>query len=300
MTMASGFTAADVGAQTGRSFLVTGANAGLGFETSRVLAARGGRVILACRDAAKAEAAMASIRAETPAADLAFIRLDLADLDQVRAAAAEVLAGQRLDVLINNAGVMIPPRSQTKQGFELQFGVNHLGTFAFTGLIHGHVADRILLTASVAHKGGRMDYSDLGAERGYLRWPRYQMSKLANLLMMTELDRRLKAAGRSTIALACHPGGALTELSRHMPAPVRLLMPLAAPFFNSAAQGAWPTLQAATAPDVAGGDYYGPQGLGEMSGKSGKASSTRTARDPQAAAELWQRSIALSGVDPGI
>lgn len=298
--MANGFTVADVGAQTGRTFLVTGANAGLGFETTRVLAARGGKVILACRDVAKAEAAMASIRVETPSADLGFIRLDLADLDAVRAAAVEVLAGPRIDVLINNAGLMIPPKSKTKQGFELQFGVNHLGTFAFTGLIHGQVNDRILLTASVAHKGGRMDYSDLGAERGYLRWPRYQMSKLANLLMMTELDRRLKAAGRSTIALACHPGGALTELARHMPAPLRLLMPLGAPFFNSAAQGAWPTLQAATAPGASGGDYYGPQGLGELSGKSGKASSTRTARDPEQAAELWRRSIELTGVDPGI
>lgn len=298
--MASGFTSADVGRQAGRTFLVTGANAGLGFETSRVLAARGAKVILACRDAARAQSAIAAIRAETPSADLAFVRLDLADLDQVRVAAAEVLGGPRIDVLINNAGVMIPPRSRTAQGVELQFGVNHLGTFAFTGLVHGHVSDRIVLTASLAHKGGTMDYGDLGADRSYLRWPRYQMSKLANLLMMSELDRRLRSAGRTTIALACHPGGALTELSRHLPAPMRLLTPLATPFFNSAAQGTWPTLQAATAAGVAGGDYYGPQGLGEIKGRSGRASSTRTARDPGKAAELWQRSIALSGVDPGI
>lgn len=298
--MAKGFTADDVGPQTGRTFLVTGANAGLGFETSKILAARGARVILACRDQAKAEAAMAAIRADVPAADLSFHALDLADLDAVRASAEAVLNGPRIDVLVNNAGVMIPPRTLTKQGYELQFGVNHLGTFAFTGLLHPHINDRIIITASLAHKGGKMDYSDLSAERGYSRWPRYQMSKLANLLHMIELDRRLSAAGRATQALGCHPGGALTELTRHLPLPMRLLTPLATPFFNSAAQGAWPTLQAATSANVQGGDYLGPQGLGEISGKSGRASTTHTARDPAVARELWERSVDLTGVDPGI
>jgi NAD(P)-dependent dehydrogenase (short-subunit alcohol dehydrogenase family) len=298
--MSKGFTADDVGAQTGRRFLVTGANAGLGFETARVLAARGGHVVLACRDAGKAEAAMHRIRADVPAADLSFLPLDLADLDQVKAAGEAVLAGPRIDVLINNAGVMIPPKTLTRQGYELQFGVNHLGTFAFTGLVHPHVDDRIVVTSSIAHKDGEIDFSDLSARRSYHKWPRYQASKLANLLHMFELDRRLSAAVRATQAIGCHPGVALTELTRHLPFPLRTMTPLAAPFFNSAAQGAWPTLQAATGAHVQGGDYLGPQGLGEISGRSGPARATGTARDPKLAKELWARSIDLTGVDPGL
>ncbi|WP_447762296.1 oxidoreductase [Sphingopyxis panaciterrae] len=298
--MRSGFTADEVGAQTGRIVLVTGANAGIGFETARILAARGASVILACRDQARAEAAMNRIRVDVPSAELSFQPLDLADLDQVRDAAKAVLAGPRIDVLINNAGVMIPPRTLTKQGYELQFGVNHLGTFAFTGLLHPHVDDRIVITSSIAHKGGEIDFSDLSASRSYHNWQRYQTSKLANLLHMFELDRRLGAAGRSTQAIGCHPGVALTELTRHLPMPLRAMTPLAGPFFNSAAQGAWPTLQAATGANVQGGDYLGPQGLGEISGKSGPARATRTARDPMLARELWVRSIELTGIDPGI
>ena len=298
--MRSGFTADDVAQQEGRRFLITGANAGLGFETAKILAARGAHVVLACRDAGRAEAAMDRIRDETPAAELSFQPLDLADLDQVKEAAAAVLAGPRIDVLVNNAGVMIPPRTLTKQGFELQFGVNHLGTFAFTGLVHPHVDDRIVVTGSIAHKGGTMDYSDLDASRSYHNWPRYQMSKLANLLFMFELDRRLSAAGRATQAIGCHPGVAMTELTRHLPLPLRYMTPLATPFFNSAAQGAWPTLQAATGAHVQGGDYLGPQGLGEISGRSGPARATRDARDPKLARDLWRRSIDLTGVDPGI
>ena len=298
--MRSGFTADDVAQQEGRRFLITGANAGLGFETARVLAARGAHVVLACRDAARAEAAMDLIRREVPAAELSFQPLDLADLDQVREAAAAVVAGPRIDVLVNNAGVMIPPRTLTKQGYELQFGVNHLGTFAFTGLVHGHVDDRIVVTASIAHRSGAMDYSDLDASRSYHNWPRYQMSKLANLLFMFELDRRLSAAGRATQAIGCHPGVAMTELTRHLPLPLRYMTPLATPFFNSAAQGAWPTLQAATGANVQGGDYLGPQGLGEISGASGPARATKAARDPKLGRELWERSVDLTGVDPGI
>lgn len=298
--MRSGFTADDVETQTGRRFIVTGSNAGIGFEVARILAARGAHVVLACRDADRAEAAMQRIGDELPTADLSFQPLDLADLDQVKEAAQMVLAGPRVDVLINNAGVMIPPRTLTQQGYELQFGVNHLGAFAFTGLIHGHVDDRIVVTGSIAHKGGTMDYSDLGATRGYHNWPRYQMSKLANLLFMFELDRRLSAAGRATQAIGCHPGVALTELTRHLPFPLRAMTPLATPFFNSATQGAWPTLQAATGAHVQGGDYLGPQGLGEISGRSGPARATGTARDLTLARELWRRSIELTGVDPGL
>ena len=243
---------------------------------------------------------MNRIRVDVPAAELSFQPLDLADIDQIRDAAKAVLAGSRIDVLVNNAGVMIPPKTLTKQGYELQFGVNYLGTFAFTGLVHPHVDDRIVITGSIAHKSGAMDYSDLSASRSYHNWQRYQMSKLANLLHMFELDRRLGAAGRATQAIGCHPGVALTELTRHLPMPLRTMTPLAAPFFNSAAQGAWPTLQAATGAHVQGGDYLGPQGLGEVSGRSGPARATRAARDPKLARELWQRSIDLTGVDPGL
>ncbi|NIJ37058.1 NAD(P)-dependent dehydrogenase (short-subunit alcohol dehydrogenase family) [Sphingopyxis panaciterrae] len=298
--MRNGFTADDVGTQTGRIFLITGANAGIGFETARVLAARGAQVVLACRDAERAEVAMSRIRGDVPNAELSFLALDLADIDQLRDAAKAVLAGPRIDVLINNAGVMIPPRTLTKQGYELQFGVNHLGTFAFTGLVHAHVDDRIVITSSIAHKGGEIDFSDLSASRSYHNWQRYQTSKLANLLHMFELDRRLGAAARATQAIGCHPGVALTELTRHLPLPLRTMTPLATPFFNSAAQGAWPTLQAATGANVQGGDYLGPQGLGEVSGRSGPARATRDARDPKLARELWVRSIELTGIDPGI
>ena len=298
--MRSGFTADDVAAQTGRVILVTGANAGIGFETSMTLAARGAHVIMACRDADRANAAMDRIRVDIPQAQRSFQQRDLADLDQVRGAAGTVLAGPRIDVLVNNAGVMIPPKTLTKQGYELQFGVNHLGTFAFTGLIHRHVDDRIVITASLAHKSGSIDFSDLSAARSYHKWPRYQASKLANLLYMFELDRRLGKAERATQAIGCHPGVALTELTRHLPLPLRTMTPLAAPFFNSSAQGAWPTLQAATGAHVQGGDYLGPQGLGEVSGRSGPARATREARDPALAKELWERSVDLTGIDPGI
>lgn len=298
--MRSGFTADDVGTQTGRRFLVTGANAGIGYEVARVLAARGAHVVLACRDAGRAEAAMSRIRLDVPKAELSFQSLDLADLDQLRDAAAALLAGPRIDALVNNAGVMIPPKTLTKQGYELQFGVNHLGTFALTGLLHSHVEDRIVITGSIAHKGGAIDFSDLSASRSYHNWQRYQTSKLANLLHMFELDRRLGAAARATQAIGCHPGVALTELTRHLPLPLRTMTPLAGPFFNSAAQGAWPTLQAATGANVQGGDYLGPQGLGEITGRSGPARATRTARDPKMAKELWERSVELTGVDPGL
>jgi NAD(P)-dependent dehydrogenase (short-subunit alcohol dehydrogenase family) len=294
-----GFTAKDVGDQTGKSFVVTGSNAGIGFEAARVLAARGGHVILACRDKAKADKAMQWIASETPKAKLGFLPLDLADLEAVKSAADELLAGPKVDVLINNAGVMIPPRTLTAQGYELQFGVNHLGTFAFTGLVHAHVKQRIVVTASLAHNSGRMDYSDLAAKRFYVRWQWYGMSKLANLLHMKELDRRLAAAGRKTIAMGCHPGVASTELSRHVPF-AGLIMPLAGLVMNSAAEGAWPTLQAAVDPKAEGGDYFGPQGIGEMRGPSGEASIARAARDEVKAKELWERSIELTGVDPGI
>src|SRR3546814_1627466 len=161
------------------------------------------------------------------------------------------------DVCSSDLGVMIPPRTLTKQGFELQFGVNHLGTFAFTGLVHRHVDDRIVITGSIAHKSGAMDYSDLSASRSYHNWARYQMSKLANLLFMFELDRRLSAAGRATQAIGCHPGVALPELQRHLPLPLRAMPPLASPFLNTAAPEAGTALHEAAGAHVQGRPHQG-------------------------------------------
>lgn len=298
----TGFTASNVPEQTGRCFMVTGANTGLGFEASKVLAARGARVLLACRNQARAESAMARIRDEVPAADLAFVPLDQADLDSVREAAAIAMREPRLDVLVNNAGVMFTPLQRTKQGFELQWGVNHLGTFALTGLLLPKLAEgerpRVVVTSSVAHRRGTIHWDDLNAEKSYNRVMRYSDSKLANLLHVLELDRRLRAAGSPIMTAACHPGFASTDLSRHL-GPLKYLFPVAGMIFNSAAQGAWPTLQAA-AGNIESGAYYGPQRLFETSGKSGPAKRTKKARDPELARRLWDVSVEMTGVDPGL
>ncbi len=304
----SGFTADDVTDQSGKTFLVTGANTGLGFEAAQVLASQGGRVLLGCRSEDKANAAMKKIRAAHASADLRFIPLDQGDLASVEAAADLVAEEDRLDVLVNNAGIMMPPLQYTTDGFESQFGVNHLGTFALTshllpklaetGAEHG--GSRVVVTSSIAHKPGDIDFEDLGAEQRYDQQTRYQQSKLANLLFMYELDRRLSATDSPTIAVACHPGIASTELARHLPKILTLAMPLVKILFNSPAQGAWPTLMAATSPDIRGGDYTGPSRLGETSGKAEKVESTKRAKDPELAARLWDVSVDMTGVDPQI
>ncbi|MET0370104.1 MAG: oxidoreductase [Sphingobium sp.] len=296
------FTAADLPSQKGKCFLVTGANTGLGFEASRHLAGKGARVLLACRNEAKARDAMARIAVEVPDADLAFVPLDQGDLASIRRAAVIVDAEPRIDVLVNNAGIMIPPLGRTVDGFESQMGVNHMGCFALTGLLLPKLAQtpgaRVVITASVAHRRGRIDWDDLDARNGYKAWDRYGASKLANLLFLLELDRRLRAAGSPVTAVGCHPGVAATELGRHI-AVARVLTALLRPLLNSAEMGAWPTLQAA-ADDIAPGEYYGPQSLGEMRGASGVAKRTARARDLVAAQRLWDISVARTGVDPGL
>src|SRR5579863_4336675 len=271
-----GFTATDVPDQQGQCFIVTGANTGIGFEAAKVLAARQARVLLACRDEAKAQAAMARIRAEVPGADLAFLPCDQADLASVRRAAEIAAQEPRIDVLLNNAGVMFPPLTRTAQGFELQFGVNHLGCFALTCLLLPKLAQglagRVVVTASLAHRRGNIDWGDLNADKSYQARQRYSDSKLANLLFAQELDRRLRAAHSPVTAVACHPGIAGTDLSRHMPAVGRLVWPVLGMVLNSAAQGAWPALQASTAPDITPGGYYGPQQLDGARGPSGSPS----------------------------
>lgn len=301
--MPRGFTEHDVPDQSGRTFLVTGANTGIGFEAARVLARRGGRVLLGCRSEQRAADAIAKIRAESPEADVEFMQLDQADLASVRAAADRAAAEPRLDVLINNAGIMGVPRTLTADGFEAQFGVNHLGTFALTGLLLAKLEEtegsRVVVTASLAHRGGRIHWEDIDGAKVYSRQARYQQSKLANLLHMYELDRRLKARGSRTIAVACHPGLAQTEIGRAFPL-IQMAAPLVRAFFNTQAKGAWPTLIAATAPGLTGGDYYGPRNWGELSGPAGGAWSSPASRDPELGRRLWDLSVEMTGVDPGI
>ena len=293
------WTAADVPDQTGRTALVTGANTGLGLETATVLADRGATVVLACRDPEKAKEAAARIGGRTE-----LLALDLASLDSVRAAAAE--AHQRfdhLDLLINNAGVMIPPHQRTADGFELQLGTNHLGHFALTGLLLDLLRDtegsRVVVLGSLAHRMARkgIDFEDLQSERGYSRVGAYAQSKLANLMFMYALQRRLAASDARTIALAAHPGLSATELVRHLPGPVRPLYTLGStPFTQPASQGALPTLRAATDPLAMGAHYYGPDGPFEWRGFPVLKASVPPAHNVAAQERLWAVSEGLTGV----
>ena len=298
-----GFTAADVPSQQGRCFIVTGANAGLGFSITSVLAAQGARVVMACRSADKANVAMERIRAQVPGADLASVPLDQADLASVRRAAELIAVEPRIDGLINNAGVMYPPLDRTAQGFEPQFGVNHLGTFALTSLLLPRLAEtpgaRVVITGSLAHRFGKIDWDDLDAHKSYKSAQRYADSKLANLLFLLELDKRLRAIGSPVTAVGCHPGVAATELGRHSGV-TNFFFRNFRWMLNSADMGAWPALQAATDPGVVAGGYYGPQGMGEMRGESGPVKRLARAQDSQLARRLWDVSIEKTGIDPGL
>jgi NAD(P)-dependent dehydrogenase (short-subunit alcohol dehydrogenase family) len=290
----------DVPDQSGRIAVVTGANSGLGLETARVLAARGATVVLACRSEDKARRAAAEIGGATE-----ILRLDLGSLDAVRAAAAEAHERwDRIDLLVNNAGVMIPPLQRTADGFELQFGTNHLGHFAFTAQIADLLlpvpGSRVVVLASAAHKLARrgLDFDDPNWLRHrYRRGAAYARSKLANLLFTYELDRRLRAADARTIALAAHPGYSATELTRYLPAPVaRLNTVLSAPIMQAADRGALPTLRAATDPEARGGQYYGPNGWQEWKGDPELTDSTPASHDRAAQQRLWTLSEELTGV----
>jgi len=305
---ASDWTEEHVPDQQGRRFVVTGANSGLGFEAVRVLAGRGAHVVMACRDGEKAERALAQLRQELPGASLEVAALDLASLDSVRAFAAHLLARQgSLDVLCNNAGVMAIPRRTTRDNFEMQLGTNHLGHFALTGLLLPALlrtpGSRVVTVSSMAHRGGRIRFEDLHWDRGrYSKWLAYGQSKLANLLFTYELQRRLEAAHCSTIAVACHPGYAATQLqavgphesgSRGMAALMALANRLLA---QPAAMGALPTLYAATSDEVGGGDYVGPGGFAEQHGLPRKVGSSVASRNRTDAARLWELSELQTGV----
>jgi len=302
MSKSKGFTEANVPQQTGKNFIVTGANAGVGFEIARVLAARGARVLLGCREQARAQDAIARIERITPNADLAWLPLDLGDLDSVRTAADIAAKGPRIDALINNAGVMNPPLMRTKQGFELQFGVNHLGVFALTNLLLPKLAEtpgsRVVVTSSIAHLKAKIDWDDLNADRSYVKTERYGASKLANALFFYELDRRLRAAKSPVTAIGVHPGVAATSLGRHMGL-IQIVGPIVGLLLNSADKGAWPALLAATG-EVKPGGYYGPIGLRGIRGVAGEAERAPHAQDPALAKRLWEVSVAMTGVDPGL
>jgi NAD(P)-dependent dehydrogenase (short-subunit alcohol dehydrogenase family) len=293
------WTPAQIPDQSGRTALVTGANSGLGFQTSLELARKGARVLMACRNPAKAQDALARVRAEVPGASAELVSLDLASLDSVERAAEDV-AGRTasLDLLVNNAGVMALPRGTTADGFESQFGTNHLGHFALTGrllpLLRAAAAPRVVTVSSGVHKMGRMDFEDLMATRGYSRWKAYAQSKLANLLFTVELDRR---AGAWLLAAAGHPGYAKTHLQQGQGN--RLLegaMKVAnATIAQSDAQGAWPQLYAATMPEVQGNDYFGPHLL-ELRGHPKKVGRTGRAASHADAQRLWDVSEELTKV----
>jgi NAD(P)-dependent dehydrogenase (short-subunit alcohol dehydrogenase family) len=298
------FTENNVPDQSGSTVVITGANTGLGYEAARVLSGRGARVLIACRSQQKAEDAIARIEKQNGTVNISYVPLDLGDLSSVKQCAAQLQAEERIDVLINNAGIMVPPYELTKDGFESQFGVNHLGPFALTGLLLEKLAktpsSRVVNTSSIAHNTGRIRFKDISAERHYSASARYSMSKLANLLFSYELQRRFEAADLPVLSVACHPGIASTELSRYMPRVLSKATELLQPMFNTAAAGAWPTLCAATCEAVVGGDYYGPANRFETAGPAKRVRSNRASRDTALAGRLWDLSIEMTGVNPGI
>ena len=301
--MTTKWTAANVGDQSGRTAIITGSNTGIGYEAAAVLAARGAHVVLAVRNTGKGEDAAGRIRTASPNAVVSVQELDLTSLDSIRAAADALrTAHPRIDLLINNAGVMHTPRSKTKDGFELQFGTNHLGHFALTGQLLDNLltvqGSRVVTISSQAHRfRGAIDFDDLQAEQKYDRAGAYARSKIANLMFTYELARRLEARAAPTIAVAAHPGSSNTELTRNYPSflqgAVNAVWGLIS---QSAEMGALPTLRAATDPGVRNGEYYGPDGRGEQRGHPKRVESNAQSHDVNVQRRLWTVSEELTGV----
>jgi NAD(P)-dependent dehydrogenase (short-subunit alcohol dehydrogenase family) len=309
------WTTTNIPEQSGLTAVITGGNTGLGFQVAQVLAGRGARVIIACRDRDKARRAVAEMATaarrawvthglrdgrEGPTPDVHVVQLDLASLGSVRDAAAELRSRfPMINLLVNNAGVMMTPQARTEDGFELQFGTNHLGHFALTGLLMEPLlaipGARVVTVSSLLHRRGTMDFD--ADDRAYNRTAAYARSKLANLLFAYELSRRLTAAGAQAISLAAHPGYASTELTRNMPPLMRAGNRIGEPMLGqSAAQGALPLLRAATDPKAAGGQYYGPGNLLQTKGYPKLVRSSAQSYDENLARRLWEESEKLTGV----
>jgi NAD(P)-dependent dehydrogenase (short-subunit alcohol dehydrogenase family) len=295
------WTTADIPDQTGRVAVITGSNTGLGYETAAALAERGAHVVLAVRNLDKGKDAAARIAAASPHADVALQELDLTSLESIRAAADQLRsAHDRIDLLINNAGVMWTPKATTKDGFELQFGTNHLGHFAFTGLLLDRLlpvaGSRVVTVSSMGHRiRADIHFDDLQWERSYSRVGAYGQAKLANLLFTYELQRRLVPHG-TTIAAAAHPGGSRSELARNLPPLLTVVAAALMPLFQATDMGALPTLRAATDPGVLGGQYYGPDGFGQQRGYPKVVDSSDKSHDVDVQRRLWTVSEELTGV----
>ncbi|MEU0316787.1 SDR family NAD(P)-dependent oxidoreductase [Nocardioides sp. NPDC006273] len=291
------WTERDIPEQKGRVAVVTGANTGLGFETARALAERGATVVLAVRDVEKGKKAAARI-----SGDVTVQELDLTSLESVRTAAADLHGTHTgIDLLINNAGVMYTPKQTTRDGFELQLGTNHLGHFAFTGLVLDLLlpvqGSRVVTVSSLAHNmRAAIRFDDLQSEESYGRVAAYGQSKLANLMFTYELQRRLGSLN-TTIAVAAHPGLADTDLMRNLPAVIRVIAPVIGPLMSQKPEmGALPTLRAATDPAVRGSQYYGPDGMGQTRGHPKVVKSSAQSHDRTVQQRLWTVSEDLTGV----
>ena len=298
--MSPKWTVEDIPDLSGQVAIVTGANSGIGFEAAKALDQKGATVILACRNEQKGKEAIVRIQSDVPKSNAELMLLDVAELASIRRFADKFRSRfDRLDVLVNNAGIMMNPFGRTVDGFELQFGTNHLGPFALTGIL----LDRIIMTSgarvvaisSNGHHMGRIDFENLNAERNYNRAGAYTQSKLANLLFTYELQRRFDDAGVDAIAAAAHPGWTATNLQAHTWY-FRMMNPLVA---QGPEMGALPMLFAATAPDVKGGDYYGPGGWREWRGYPKRVKSSKRSYDKDVAARLWDTSEKLTGVRYG-
>lgn len=306
---ANGWSIEDVPDQSGNTIVITGANSGLGFEATEILAAKGAHVVMACRSLDRGKRARDEIHDGYPHAELTVRELDLADLESVQSFVETVEANHPdLDVLINNAGVMAIPRKETADGFEYQFGVNHLGHFALTaGLLETlrdtHGETRIITQSSQLHTNGEIHLEDLNWRDGYDKWGAYAQGKLANVLFAYELDRRLSGAGWNVTSVACHPGFAATNLQQRGPemqgSTLRLWAMKAANAIvaQSARQGALPMLFAATEPTLDGGEYVGPDSLGGMRGSPALQDSSDRSYDEALARRLWEASEELTGAE---
>lgn len=296
------WTENDIPDMTGKVVIMTGANSGIGYEATRALAQNGATVVMACRNMKKANEAVKILHSLVPAKMLDVMALDLSSLASVRQFTTSFLEKyDRLDLLINNAGLMAIPFGLTKDGFESQIGVNHLGHFALTGLLLERLlaipASRIINISSGAHKMGKIHIERFASDNEYTPFGAYGQSKLANLLFTYELQRRLGATNTSTISVAAHPGGSKTNLGNHLEGFfARVVMPIFSLVMQSAAMGALPTLLAATDSSVQGSDYYGPGGFQEMRGHPKKVTSNELSHDKKLAQRLWSASEELTGV----